>query len=108
MWDKRGIMLDILEGGNMSEQVYTVNGLGGRQCDIQFSDLDFEWGCLCTFDMNDRATGYVLTPHRVRALALLGAAVVLASDDEACEDNMFLPYGIPEWIQDEIKRVVPE
>lgn len=69
--------------------------------ELHFSDSDDVWGCLCTFPYND---GDKLDAERVRSLALFGAAVVLASRGDL--ENGFLPYAVPQWIQDEISRVV--
>jgi len=84
------------EGTIMGEQIYTV-----EEQAIQFSESDDEWMCLCTFPRNDEGR---LTRDRVASLALLGAAVVLAHNDEL--DIPILPHGVPQWIRDEIVRVV--
>lgn len=82
---------------------YDVSTIGKNDYgfSLHFSDLDEEWRCLCTFPYND---GDTLDASRVRSLALLGAAVVLAHNDEL--DNPILPNGVPEWIRNEIKRLV--
>jgi hypothetical protein len=75
----------------------------GYSSSLHFSDLDEEWECLCTFPYNDQGK---LDSSRVRSLALLGAAVVLAHNGEL--DNPLLPNGVPEWIREEIKRIIPD
>ena len=68
---------------------------------LQFSEMDDDYICLCTFPHNDQGA---LTPDRVRSLALLGAAVVLA---RSCSlEHPFLPACVPEWIRKEIDRVM--
>ena len=68
---------------------------------LQFSEMDDDYICLCTFPYNDQGE---LTPDRVRSLALLGAAVVLA---RSCSlEHPFLPACVPEWIRKEIDRVM--
>ena len=92
----------------MGEQVYTVYGRFDTkwgewdEVEIQFSEMDDDTGCLCTFPHNDNGE---LDAERVRSLAMLGAAVVLAHQGEL-KDTNFLPFCLPQWIQDEIKRIV--
>ncbi len=76
-------------------------------CDVElisFSDMDDDWVCLCTFPHND---GERLTPERLRSLALLGAAVVLLYHREI-DGPVYLSSDIPNWIVEEIKRLVPD
>jgi len=66
---------------------------GGQRC-LHFAEGDDEYRCLCTFPGNDAALG--LNAERVRSLAVLGAAVVLAVKDEL--EYGALPYAVPEFI----------
>lgn len=76
-----------------------------RDTTIQFNEMDDEGpGCLCTFPHNDMEG---LTPERLRSLALLGAAVVLAR----YEDSDFggwctIPNSLPEWLDKEVCRIL--
>ena len=80
----------------MGEKIYEIGDYP-----LQFSEMDDDYVCLCTFPHNDQGE---LTPDRVRSLALLGAAVVLASNDDL--DHPFLPNFVPVWIRQEIDRVM--
>ena len=85
----------------MGEKIYQIG-----EYPLQFSEMDDDYVCLCTFPHNDQG---VLTPDRVRSLALLGAAIVLAHSNDL--DHPFLPNCVPGWIRKEIDRVmnyVPE
>jgi len=88
----------------MGEQVYRVprwtQGGNWEDAAIQFSEGDDETACLCTFPHNFEQTG--LDTERVRSLALLGAAVVLAHQGELKEEYNYLPYCVPQWIRDGI------
>ena len=75
-----------------------------------------DWPCLCTFPFNNR---HKLSAGDVRSLALLGAAVAMATNDETelgssetfwGKDTRWvhLPEDVPEWVRNEIKRVVNE
>ena len=66
---------------------------------IMFSEMDDEIGCLCTFPHND---GDTLDAGRVRALAYLGAAVVLQHRGDL--EHPYLPSCLPEWMRQEIDR----
>jgi hypothetical protein len=85
----------------VSESVYLVSGkrVTWEDFSIQFSEMDDDWQCLCTFPHND---GAEISLSRLRSLALLGAAVVLAHNGELEEETNFLPLCIPKWIRDEI------
>lgn len=103
----------------MGEHGYHTSGYGAEYI-IYFSESDDDWGCLCTFPHNDHGE---LTSDRVRSLALLGAAVVLASHQAdrlesagrmagphllpAEWETLILPQVVPQWIRDEIQRIVP-
>lgn len=93
----------------MGEHVYSVDGYsGGLECkkkNIQFSEMDGEWQCLCTFPHND---GKEISPSRLRSLALLGAAVVLAHQGDLEEEHNFLPHCVPIWIRDEITSKIKD
>ncbi len=86
----------------MGELYYTILDHNGDERELQFSDDDEEFGCLCTFDNNDQ---YALTPDRVRSLALFGAACRLEFDNAL--PHGILPGAVPQWIRDEIKRIIP-
>jgi len=99
----------------MSEQVYTVSGHTKAEYEesesvewtdyrIQFSEMDDDTACLCTFPHN--FTDGIDAQH-VRSLALLGAAVVLAHQGELEEEYNFLPNCVPQWIRDEIAKRIP-
>jgi hypothetical protein len=103
----------------MSERSYEViNANGIETFVISFAEItkdEDDFGCLCTFPGNDR---YKLSNHKLQALALLGAAVVLCAHEpdelesfvgKIDEDtfSIVLPYSIPHWIRDEIKRLLP-
>jgi hypothetical protein len=98
----------------MGERSYTVIGRDGEY-EICFSSEDNDFGCLCTFPSNDGGT---LDRDRLRELALLGAAVVLACYDDALLDPVAvigageffvgLPYALPAWIPAEILRLLPD
>jgi hypothetical protein len=88
----------------MGEHVYGVSGYRNEKWQdmaIQFSEMDDDTACLCTFPHN--FTGGIDAQH-VRSLALLGAAVVLAHQGELEDDYNFLPFCIPTWIRDEIEK----
>ena len=98
----------------MGERVYSVAIGDGKTIDVCFSEMDDDWGCLCTFPHDDHGK---LDAERVRSLALLGAAVVLAAfrreqleTEDGWGGTVFasLPNAVPQWIRDEIRRVVPE
>ena len=71
---------------------------------IHFSERD-DVSCLCTFPHNYE--GGQLDGETIRSLAYLGAAVVLVQREVLDEDYVFLPDMLPEWIVNEIKRLVP-
>jgi len=85
----------------MGENIYPIQDYDGRWTNIQFSEMDDEYSCLCTFPMNDMGR---LDPDRVRSLALFGAAVRLAFDGDL--EHGFLPDAVPVWIREEIDRVI--
>lgn len=78
----------------MGERVYSVN-----RYELQFSETSGDnYGCLCTFPGNDISLGIDI--DRVRSLALLGAAVCLAVEDEL--EHGLLPDAVPTWIREQI------
>ncbi len=85
----------------MGERIYHI----GKSVSFQFSDADDTFGCLCTFPHNDAGE---LDPDRVSALALLGAAVVLAQFEPDMLASEFLPHAVPQWIRDGILKVCRE
>ena len=84
----------------MGENVYPVQDYDGNWLDIRFSEMDDDYGCLCTFPYRDER----LDVEDIRDLALFGAAVRLAFEGEL--EHGFLPDAVPEWIRKEIDRVV--
>ena len=68
---------------------------------LLFSEGNDDVGCLCTFPHND---GNQLSPERVRSLAYLGATLVLLNKEEI--DNGYIPSCLPDWIKQEIDRIV--
>ena len=104
----------------MGCETYTlvVDGISGlKVVDIHFSDSDDTVGCLCTFPGNDRA--YLKYNHysntttdkfdddTIKSLAMLGAAVKLAYNDEL-EGWIGLPFMLPNdiraWIENYFKE----
>mgnify|MGYP003394357638 CR=1 FL=1 len=83
----------------MGEQVYDAEGM-----QIQFSDMDENWWCLCT-SFGWREADEKLCPEEIRSLALLGVAVRLAHDGKL--EHGILPEAVPEWIRKEIRRLIP-
>jgi hypothetical protein len=84
----------------MGEQVYSAEDRS-----IMFSDSELGYRCLCTFPTNDETTGIDI--ERVRSLALLGAAVVLAHYNMAdCGDCFFIPECVPDWIKEQIDKAI--
>jgi len=74
---------------------------------IRFSEMD-DAGCLCTFPHNDFGT---LKPDRVRQLAYLGAAVMLAHrepENGLSIRHYYIPHMLPKnWVAD-IDKCIPE
>lgn len=84
-------------------------GCDTYECDgqlIRFSEDD-SIRCLCTFPHNDLAYGGKLAPAKVRSLAMLGAAVVMIHHGEL-NGPVFLPHSLPQWLVDELERLLPE
>ena len=90
----------------MGENIYTVASgrIHWEDCQIQFSAMDDDTACLCTFPHNFKGVG--IDREHVRSLALLGAAVVLAHQGELENDSNVIPYCIPEWIRDDIDKAL--
>lgn len=71
---------------------------------IKFDETDESTRCLCTFPYNDNRT---ITPDRLRSLALLGAAVVLANRHESDFSGWCsIPNSLPAWVDVEICKVL--
>ncbi len=93
----------------MGEHVYTVNQSyfsDHDELNIQFSESDDRFGCLCTFP-----GGYgdkQLDIETIKSLALLGAVVAVARNSIAYGDKDFvaIPDCLPAWIVDAIDRVI--
>lgn len=82
---------------------YALNG----KVNAHFPDSDDSVSCLCTFPHNYRK--HPLEADTVRSLAYLGAALVLAHQQEIeCYDDgyYFLPKDLPAWIKEGIDKVV--
>lgn len=77
----------------MGEHVYEV----GDKITVRFSEDDESFSCLCTFPFNDDLEKGKIMLYRVRSLALLGMAVIMAHkirDNE--EHRINLPFDVPE------------
>lgn len=77
---------------------------------VQFDEND-DTACLCTFFLSHGKFHHRIDPETLRSLALLGAAVLVARQDEyqtPGEHWLHLPQDIPQWIQDETKRLIPD
>jgi hypothetical protein len=90
---------------------YEVDGFS-----LHFSEDQGDWGCLCTFPYNWQQ-GQKLAPDDIRSLALLGAAAAIAHQEAVdavvnkepiCSSFFPIPSSVPLWIQDEIRRLVPD
>jgi hypothetical protein len=68
---------------------------------IHFPDTDDRATCLCTFPFNN---GQRIDLQEMRSLAMLGAAVVMQHHKH--EEYRYLPGDLPQWIVDEIDRVI--
>lgn len=90
----------------MSEQIYLVTGYSGEEYDLQFSESNDDWACLCTSLRTPDSDDGHLEIDTIRSLALLGAAVVLASRDDL--NSTLLPDCVPEWIRQDIIASVRE
>ncbi len=109
----------------MGESVYQVQGRYGNEWVdvlIQWADgednlveIDPLTQCLCTWPGSSEE----IEERHLRALALLGAAVALAhhGDDSLVTSETYwpdgtrcvrLPQDVPQWVRDEIMRLVPE
>jgi hypothetical protein len=93
----------------MSETSYNCNN--GKT--IEFNP-ESNWCCLCTFPHNDEVMGKKLTKGTVASLALLGAGIAIVANKPesinhkafSCDGNYYMPDCIPQWIQDEILRIL--
>lgn len=83
----------------MGERSYVVH-----MSRISFSEGDDTFGCLCTFPHNDIAAGEKISSNRLVSLAMLGAATVLALEEELEPGSNYLPYGLPNWMVKEFGR----
>jgi hypothetical protein len=84
---------------------YTVSGWvqeeqKWKDGSIHFPDTDERATCLCTFPSGGRR----IDLQEMRSLAMLGAAVVMQHHKH--EEYRYLPGDLPEWIVDEIDRVI--
>jgi hypothetical protein len=68
---------------------------------LHFSEINDSVGCLCTFPFND---GDHLTTDRVRSLAYLGAAIVLAQRGEL--QSNIIPDCLPVWIKEGVDKQI--
>ena len=71
---------------------------------VGFSEVDEDYRCLCTFPHN--WTEQRLDSNDVRSLAMLGAAVILASQTQDDDARVYIPQDIPEWMRAEVDRVL--
>jgi len=92
----------------MGERIYPIveNSRSHGDSDyVRFSDMDDEFGCLCTFPTNDTFNGInELDIERIKSLALFGAAVHLLMSSEL-DGPVFIPDGLPRWIVDAVRRI---
>lgn len=84
---------------------YTVSGHvdGGEWAEgtIHFSESDDSVTCLCTTHIDGRGR---LDLEEIRSLAYLGAAVIF--QHQRHQEWWHLPGDLPQWVRDEIDRVV--
>ena len=91
----------------MGERIYPIVANESSHGDsdfVMFSEMNDEFGCLCTFPFND---GEELDIERIKALALLGAATVLILSGDL-DGPVFIPDGLPRWIVDAVRRIIFE
>ena len=74
-----------------------------RDCYIEFSTASDDYVCLCAFPHN--WTEQKMDSDDVRSLAILGAAVILASREQE-DDRIYIPNDIPAWMRAEVDRVL--
>lgn len=84
----------------MSENVYSFVTSDLETFHIAFSESD-DFMCLCTFPYNDQEQ---LSIERVISLAMLGAAVRLAFEDQLEPGYNYLPDALPKWLVNEFTR----
>jgi len=92
----------------MGETRYTTNN--GKR--VMF-DYESDCGCLCTFPYNNEVMGNKLSKGTIKNLALLGAAIAITANkpssmvEQGLYNNTYcLPDCIPEWIRNEINRIL--
>src|SRR3990167_10609018 len=88
----------------MGERIYPIvkNSRSHGDSDyVRFSEMNDEFGCLCTFPFND---GEELDIERIKSLALFGAAVHMLMSGEL-DGPVFIPDGLPRWIVDAVRRI---
>ena len=88
----------------MGERIYPIvmnESSHGDSDYVRFSDMDDEFGCLCTFPGNDQEE---LDIERIKSLALFGAAVHLLMSGEL-DGPVFIPDNLPRWIVDAVRRI---
>lgn len=73
-----------------------------REEEFYFPEGDDSAECLCTFPFND---GESLSPDRLRSIAYLGAAHVLAR--KGVIRGGPLPGRLPSWVREGIDRAIP-
>src|SRR3990170_6271389 len=92
----------------MGERIYPIVANESSHGDsdfVAFTEMDDEFGCLCTFPTNDTFNGInELDIERIKSLALFGAAVHLLMSGEL-DGPVFIPDGLPRWIVDAVRRI---
>lgn len=94
----------------MGETRYKTNN--GNQIQFEIDDETY-CGCLCTFPHNNEVMGNKLSPGTVASLALLGAGIAIAAnkpssmiDCNSYDGQYYIPSSIPQWVRDEIDRIL--
>lgn len=85
-------------GLTQRERAYRVNNYT-----IRFNIDDC--GCMCDFPQADEET---MTLQRIKASALLGAAVAMAKSGVFEDEFVFIPRDMPAWIVDAVNKITLE
>lgn len=85
----------------MGENVYSFVTSDLETFRISFSEMDEDFGCLCTFPHNDQEQ---LSIERLISLAMFGAAVRLAFENKFNPGYIYLPESLPSWLVKEFTR----
>ena len=77
---------------------------------VRFGYDDYRYGCLCTFPFNYQS--HKLSEGTVESLALMGATLCMSVNgglqkvDYADDDEYVIPDCLPQWVRDEVRRVL--